>query len=72
MHLHPMTSFLIVRPIKMGCLADVHGGEGIVRRQAIIIEKGRAVGRLSPIFLLPIALLGSDALVRGGVIPFFI
>jgi hypothetical protein len=73
MNLHPMTPFDIVHPIKMGCLAGVHGGEGKVRRQAIIIERGRVIRRLRPMLLFAFAFLGLSALVRGGgVIAFFI
>jgi hypothetical protein len=66
MHLHPMTSFGIVHPIEMGRLADVHGGEGMVRGQAIIIKSGSVVRRLRLILLFAFALLGLDALIRGG------
>jgi hypothetical protein len=69
-----MTPFYIVHPIKMVRLADEHGGEGMVRGQASIIERGSVVRRLSSIFLFAIVLLGLDALIvgRGGVIAFFI
>jgi hypothetical protein len=38
MHLHPMMPFGIVQPIETGWLSGVHGGEGMVRRQTIIME----------------------------------
>jgi hypothetical protein len=73
MHLHHMTPFGIVHPIETRQLPDVHGGEGMVRRQAIIIEASSVVRRLSPILLFAFTFLDLDALIEGGgAIAFFI
>jgi hypothetical protein len=72
MHLYPVTPFDIVHRIKMGHLAGVHLGEGVVRRQSIIIACGRVVGRLRPMILFAFVFLGMSAFVGGGVICLFV
>jgi hypothetical protein len=61
MHLHR-----IVHPIETARHDDVHGDEGMVRGQDIIIERGSVVRKLSLILLFSIALFGLDALIVGG------
>jgi hypothetical protein len=66
-----MMPFGIIHPIKKGWLADVHRSEGMVRGQAIIIERSCVIRRLRPILLFAFAFLGLDAFV-GGIVAFFI
>jgi hypothetical protein len=49
----------------------VHRSEGMVRGQAIIIERSCVIRRLRPILLFAFDFLGLDAFV-GGIVAFFI
>jgi hypothetical protein len=64
----------IVHLIEKGCLFRVHGCEGMVRRQRIIIERSCVIGRLRPMLLFAFASLGFRTLIieGGGVIHLFI
>jgi hypothetical protein len=70
MYLHHVTPFGIIHPIETGQLANMYKREGMVRKQAIIIERSSVLRRLSPILLLGSLIF--DALVGGGEIAFFI
>jgi hypothetical protein len=73
MHLHSVTPFGIVCPIETGRLVDVHGCEGMVSGQRVIIERGCVIRKLRPMLLVALTPLGFSALIGGGeVINFFI
>jgi hypothetical protein len=69
-----MTPLGIVHPIKTRCFFRVHGCEGMVRGQKIIIERSSVIRRLRAMLLFAFAFLGFRACVDGGrgVIHFFL
>jgi hypothetical protein len=56
----------IVCPIKTEHLSRVHGCEGMVRGQRVIVERSCVIRRLIPMLLFAFAFLGFSALVEGG------